>query len=46
MKILFAGDMAFKYFDEFPGKEKAFETFSETAKVFSEYDFSVFLFHS
>lgn len=41
MKILFAGDMAFKYFDEFPGKEKAYETFRETAKVFSECDFSI-----
>ncbi len=41
MRILFAGDMAFKYFDEFPGTEKAYKTFGETAEVFSEYDFSV-----
>lgn len=41
MKILFASDMSFNYFSEFPGKEAVAKTMEKTVKYFKEADFSV-----
>ena len=41
MKILFASDMSFNYFSEFPGKEAVRKTMEKTAEYFRRVDFSV-----
>ncbi len=41
MKILFAADMSFNYFDRLPAKEEAAAIMKETAACFKEADFSV-----
>lgn len=41
MKILFASDISFNYYPEFPGKEAARFAMSDTAHCFEEADFSV-----
>ena len=41
MKILFAADMPFNYFDGFPGKENAYLAMQEAAERFRQADFSM-----
>lgn len=41
MKILFAADMSFNYFDSFPGKDNAYLAMQEAAECFRQADFSV-----
>jgi len=41
MKILFAADMSFNYFDGFPGKENAYLAMQEAAERFRQADFSM-----
>ena len=41
MKILFASDMSFNYFAEFPGNEAVKNTLGKTAEYFRSADFSV-----
>ncbi|MBR2466649.1 MAG: CapA family protein [Clostridia bacterium] len=41
MKILFASDMSFNYFSEFPGKDAVKKTMENTVKYFKAADFSV-----
>ena len=41
MKILFASDMSFNYFKEFPGKDAVRATLGKTAEHFKRADFSV-----
>lgn len=38
MKVLFAADMSFNYFKEFPGKEKAYQSMTEVAQLFRSAD--------
>ncbi len=41
MKILFASDISFNYFPEYPGDENAQKAFSETSEEFRKADFSM-----
>ena len=41
MKIIFAADLSFNYFDGFPGKEKAHFAMQEAAECFRQADFSM-----
>ena len=41
MKILFAADMSFNYFDKFPGKERVKSLMAEATQVFGQADFSM-----
>lgn len=41
MKILFASDISFNYFPEYPGDEAAEKAFSKTAEEFRKVDFSM-----
>ena len=41
MKILFAADMSFNYFDGFPGSEKASLAMAEAAELFRKADYSI-----
>ena len=41
MKILFASDLSFNYFSEFPGRQAAKNAFAKTAEYFRKADFSV-----
>ena len=41
MKIMFAADMSFNYYDEFKGKEHAYKTMSEIAALFRQADYSM-----
>lgn len=41
MRIMFAADMSFSYFDTFPGMEKAYQTMENVTKLFEQADFSV-----
>lgn len=41
MKVLFASDMSFNYFENFPGEEKVEKFMAETAEEFKKADFSI-----
>lgn len=41
MKLLFAADMSFNYFDAFPGKKQAVEAMAEAAALFRKADYSM-----
>ena len=41
MKVLFASELSFNYFSEFPGERDAMNAFAEATEYFKKADFSV-----